>query len=352
VTGGLGGIGSSALRWLAARGAKHLLTVTRKRTGASDRLIADIAEHGAELRIVYADLADADLGDALEKAMGSSGPLRGVLHLAGTLSDGAMFDLERTEFFATLLPKLAVQRLVERLATPAQLDWLIGFGSAASVLGSPGQANYAAANSALAAQFAAMAAQGWPARCIHWGPWAESGMAARAEAEGKSLNTMGLSFFTHESGFANLDKLMRQTTGVDLVTPFDLKNLLQYYPEAPGFGMFSELLDEGSSQLRSIGNSAKLAPRPELATAYVPPQTEVEKAVVAIWKRSLVLEKIGMDDSFFELGGDSVFAGQILFDIGRHFGIKLGAAAAFEAFTPRVLAQMIDEELGNQRRAG
>jgi acyl transferase domain-containing protein/acyl carrier protein len=352
VTGGLGGIGLNALRWLAERGAKQLLTVTRKRTAASDSLITELAQQGAELRVVEGDLAEAELGDALEKAIGSFGPLRGVLHLAGTLSDGAMFDLNETDFVATLLPKLAVRPLVERLATPSQLDWLIGFGSAASVLGSPGQANYAAANSALAAQFAAMAKEGWPARCIHWGPWAEAGMAARAKAEGASLNTMGLTFFSHESGFANLTNLLRQTTGEDLVTPFDLKNLLQYYPEAPGFGIFAELLDEGSTQLRSLGNSERLAPRPELSTPYVPPQTDVEKAVVAIWKRSLVLEKVGMDDSFFELGGDSVFAGQILFDIGRHFGITLGAAAAFEAFTPRALSQMIDAELRNQRIAG
>jgi acyl transferase domain-containing protein/acyl carrier protein len=352
VTGGLGGIGLNALRWLAERGAKHLLTLTRSRNASADRLIVELAGQGVKLEVVEGDLADAELGTALEKVIGSSGPLRGVLHLAGTLSDGAMLDLQQADFLATLMPKVAVRKLVERLATPARLDWLIGFGSAASVLGSPGQANYAAANSALAAQLAAMAQEGWSARCIHWGPWAEAGMAARAESEGRSLNTMGLSFFSHETGFANLDKLIRQTTGEDLVTPFDLKNLLQYYPEAPGFGMFSEILDDDSTQLRSVGNSERLAPRPDLSTPYVAPQTDIEKAVVAIWKRALVVEKVGLDDSFFELGGDSVFAGQILVDIGRHFGMTLGAHAAFEAFTPRVLVQMINDELSNQRRAG
>jgi hypothetical protein len=46
--------------------------------------------------------------------------------------------------------------------------------------------------------------------------------------------------------------------------------------------------------------------RPELEVAYVVPQTEVEKTIASVWQKALNLEKIGIHDNFFEIGGHSL----------------------------------------------
>ena len=77
---------------------------------------------------------------------------------------------------------------------------------------------------------------------------------------------------------------------------------------------------------REVENLAPLAgthPRPDLATPYVEPATEEEKAVAAIWQEVLGLEQVGVNDDFFALGGHSLAAVQIGAKIQTNFGREL-----------------------------
>jgi myxalamid-type polyketide synthase MxaB len=85
------------------------------------------------------------------------------------------------------------------------------FSSVASVLGSPGQANYAAGNAYLDALAHSRGAQGLPAIAINWGPWAGSGMATEA-GRGDSVKSRGMGLIDPEHGLNLLERIVQTDT--------------------------------------------------------------------------------------------------------------------------------------------
>ncbi len=90
------------------------------------------------------------------------------------------------------------------------LDFFVLFSSVASVLGSPGQANYAAANAYLDALAHKRRREGLPATAINWGPWAGSGMAAEAGRD-ESVKSRGMNHIEPQDGLDLLGKLMKSS---------------------------------------------------------------------------------------------------------------------------------------------
>ncbi|WP_027133348.1 SDR family NAD(P)-dependent oxidoreductase [Geminicoccus roseus] len=169
VTGGTGALGQALLAWLAAQGARHLLVLARR----PQRL----AVPDAEVSVVAVDLADEQAVAAT--LAGLAHPLKGVFHLAGALDDGVLAAQDADRLARTLAPKLGGAESLDRATRGHALDHFVLFGSLAGLTGSPGQANYAAANAALAGLARRRRAQGLPALLVDWAAWAGSGMAAR-----------------------------------------------------------------------------------------------------------------------------------------------------------------------------
>ena len=90
---------------------------------------------------------------------------------------------------------------------------------------------------------------------------------------------------------------------------------------------------------------ARLYARPKLRQNYVAPRNELERRLAALWQRTLHIDSVGVHDSFFELGGDSVLAAQILSLAQKTFGIRLNPQDAFKAFTIERLAEMLKAEI-------
>jgi acyl transferase domain-containing protein/acyl carrier protein len=91
--------------------------------------------------------------------------------------------------------------------------------------------------------------------------------------------------------------------------------------------------------------SAAPATTRTLITPYVEPASEVERALAALWSETLGVERIGAEDDFFDLGGNSLFAVQLVSQITRRFSVDLSAAALFDARVIRVLAAAIEQAL-------
>src|SRR5271154_1433946 len=79
--------------------------------------------------------------------------------------------------------------------------------------------------------------------------------------------------------------------------------------------------------------------RPELPNAYIPFQTPLQEVLLSVWTHILGMEKIGIEDDFFELGGDSVLATQIVSRLREMFRMDLPLIVLFDAPTIEKLAQ-------------
>jgi acyl transferase domain-containing protein/short-subunit dehydrogenase/acyl carrier protein len=340
ITGGTGALGRQTASRLAERGAGLIALVARGAAAAgpaSPRMIT-----------IAADVTDrAALSAALDQVRGHGLPLRGVVHAAGCLDDGALLDLTGESLRRVLAAKADGARHLDELTAADPLDWFVMFSSAAGVLGSPGQAGYGAANAFLDALAHHRRGRGRPALSVDWGPWAQAGMAAdaaaRAETASQRVLRTGTSALDPAEALTCLEQLIADGGSQAVVLPFDLGNLLQFYPVPAGAAFFAELLATEAGTLKSVG--VQSSARPNLMTAYVAPRSGVERRIAAIWQKSLGLEAIGVQDSFFELGGDSVFGNQILVEINRVLGVAIDPRSAFDDFTVARLAELAEADM-------
>jgi acyl transferase domain-containing protein/acyl-CoA synthetase (AMP-forming)/AMP-acid ligase II/acyl carrier protein len=181
VAGGLGGLGLQIAGWLVANGARSLVLTGRRGPNAeAESVLAELRADGANVVVAKADVADyGQLAAVIADIDHTLPPLRGVIHAAGVLDDGIALQQTRDRLWKVLSPKLLGGWHLHALTAGRKLDFFALYSSAAAVLGSRGQSNYAAANAALDGLAAFRRARGLPAVSINWGPWTGIGMAAR-----------------------------------------------------------------------------------------------------------------------------------------------------------------------------
>ncbi|MGX6750670.1 SDR family NAD(P)-dependent oxidoreductase [Streptomyces xantholiticus] len=209
ITGGTGGLGAMFARHLAAaRGVRHLLLLSRRgleADGAAE-LVGELEGLGCEARVVACDVSDRD---QLAAVLGSlEHPLTAVVHTAGVLDDGVVESLSPAHVDRVMRPKVDAAWHLHELTADADLSAFVLFSSMAALMGSPGQANYAAANAALDALAISRRAAGLPATSLAWGVWSDAtGMAAQlGEAELARLERMGMGALTAETGLGLFDQ--------------------------------------------------------------------------------------------------------------------------------------------------
>ena len=216
ITGGLGALGQQIAQWMVNHGARHLLLVSRRQPDADVRMsLHPLQAAGAQVEVVTADIAQSAAIDSLQTRLEEVGlPLRGVIHAAGILQDGVLLEQTPTQFDQVMAPKVAGAWNLHGWTQAHPLDFLVFFSSAATLLGSPGQGNYAAANAFMDALAHWRHHQGLPALSINWGPWGDIGMAAGHDAKGGSaLSAHGLNPLPPERGLNLLGTLLLNQSG-------------------------------------------------------------------------------------------------------------------------------------------
>ncbi len=210
ITGGLGALGLRVAAWLAEHGAGAVALLSRRGPSAEVSASLDaIRKHGARVFVLSGDVTDAEsLEGALAQLPPSAPPLRGVVHAAGVLADGVLAEMTLEQMDRAMAPKVQGAWNLHAATLGAPLDFFVMFSSVASVLGSPGQANYAAGNAFLDALAHARRAQGLAATAINWGPWADAGMAAEV-GRGDAVKSRGMGLIPPEAGLDLFGKLLR-----------------------------------------------------------------------------------------------------------------------------------------------
>ena len=145
----------------------------------ADELQQRLTGLGAHVAITACDTSNpAELAAALD-TIAASHPLTAVIHAAGVLDDAVVTDLTPEQLDTVLAAKADAAWHLHRLTADRDLAAFVLFSSAAGILGSPGQANYAAANAFLDALARHRHHTQLPATSVAWGYWqTPSGMTA------------------------------------------------------------------------------------------------------------------------------------------------------------------------------
>jgi NADPH:quinone reductase-like Zn-dependent oxidoreductase/acyl carrier protein len=206
LTGGCGGLGLIFAESLVERGARNLVLMGRSvPSAAATARIEKMRLHGAQVTVFQGDVADRTTIETALAAIPNDRPLRGILHLAGVLDDRSLLLHDRDSLLTVMRPKWLGAWNLHVATEHLPLDIFTLFSSAAVSLGSPGQANYAAANATLDALAIWRRSRGLPGLSVQWGPWAGAGMAEHLTVH---LEGCGLGRIEPAEGMSALDRLL------------------------------------------------------------------------------------------------------------------------------------------------
>jgi acyl carrier protein len=103
-------------------------------------------------------------------------------------------------------------------------------------------------------------------------------------------------------------------------------------------------------QKQGDGAGAARHERPPLPTPYVAPETEMEHRIAAVWQQVLGFEPVGVEDNFFDLGGDSLVAIQVASRLKQALDMDFPVAKLYQGVTVRSLARLLSEGEDEERR--
>ncbi len=356
VTGGLGALGLQAARLLVERGARHLVLAGRSAPGeAAAAAIADLERRGARVVVHRADVGDERDCAGLLRRIRKSGPaLRGVIHAAGVVDD-AMADRQDVDRFLRVFRPKAVGALnLHRLLAAEPLDFFVMYSSIAALIGSAGQANYAAANAFLDALARARRSAGLPATSVNWGSWAEGGMAASlGEKEKRRMEERGLRPLSSEEGREALGTILDER-GTQAVAAGWIRGRLG--AADPGL----HLLLSGTAPARHPGGGE--APAGEsggLQETLRDAPASRRRTLLVRNLRDLVARVFGLDTSevdvgrpLREIGLDSLLAVELRNAVARAASKTLPATLLFDYPTVDALADHLLDSVFGMRADG
>ena len=199
---------------MVAAGARRIVLTGRSAPNpAAEKVILELRDLGADIVVARADVGERQqVADLLKEHTSPSMPLRGVIHAAGVLDDGALLLQDWSRFERVLKPKIDGAWNLHELTLQMPLDFFVLFSSGAGLLGNPGQSSYSAGNVFLDTLAVARQAAGLPALSINWGAWAEVGMAAAMnERHIKGWDSRGWSTIEPAEGLTILQMLMAKS---------------------------------------------------------------------------------------------------------------------------------------------
>jgi acyl transferase domain-containing protein len=352
ITGGLGSLGLAVASWLVENGCRHLVLAGRREPdSATAATIQHLRDAGAEVVVSRTDVArKADVAGMLARIDATMPPLCGVFHAAVVLEDATIARLTPASLETVFAPKISGAWNLHMLTADRALDAFVLFSSAASVVGSPGQAAYTAANAYLDALAHFRHSRGQPALSINWGPWSEIGLAASGN-RGARMAAIGIMSIPPKQGLDALGRLLGAGAAQVAVMPFNVRRWREMVPAAAEMPLFSELVDrrESDGQASSKFRAELLPAAPGDRRSML--EEHLREQVAQVLRTSP--SRISAATPFNSMGLDSLMGLELRNRLELSLGVGLPVTLVWShptiaALTPHLAAKMgvsLEEEL-------
>jgi amino acid adenylation domain-containing protein len=332
VTGGLGGLGLSLSQWLVDQGARHLMLVGRRGPN-NDAAIAiqSMEQAGARVQCVQADVSRESEVQKLFSQIHETFPsVGGIVHAAMVLDDHTLLEQSDDSFRKVYAPKVLGAWHLHKYSAASDLDFFIMYSSAAGLMGSPGQANYCAANAYLDALCRERVRRGLPGMSIQWGVFSEVGGAAAEINRGQRLSQRGAASFSPAEGLEALRRLLKHPRSEVGIVRFDVRQWVQFYSNTTRVPFFAEVLKLDARRGKSEARANEILVRLQLASPEERLsllENHLTEQVGAI----LRIESTRMDRNapFQSFGLDSLTALELRNRIEATLGVRPSATVVF-----------------------
>nr|WP_272920764.1 type I polyketide synthase [Streptomyces sp. SID4913] len=364
LTGAGGFLGGLVARHLVTTyGVRHLLLASRRGADApgAEELSTQLRELGAEAVFAACDIADRDALAGLLGRVAQDHPLTSVVHTAGVLDDGVLTGLTAERFDTVLRPKADAMWNLHELTRGTALDSFVVFSSVAALLGTAGQANYAAANAFLDAFAHQRRAAGLPALSLAWGLWGGDGAGMAEElgaADRARLARTGLAPMSAEQGLALLDAALAARSQPALA-PVRLDSAALRARAGAGTlpAPLRGLVRTPARRSAAAADGSTGAAAPALADRLAALGADERAEAVLTLVRGEIAGVLGHADerrvdpvrSLQELGFDSLTSVELRDRLTTATGLRLSATLVFdhptaEALTAELLGRLVPED--------
>lgn len=360
ITGGTGGIGLALAGYIAKIPDVKLILTGRSAFPEKDKWQQWINEHvsddkvsriiqkvrtleqmGAEVMIAAAEVSDLYCMQGVVAQVESRfGQIDGVIHTAGVVGDGVI-QLKKKEMVEKVFrPKVKGTLVLDAVFKEKNLDFMVICSSISSALREFGQVDYVAANLFLDsyARFAALRNKNTFTLSINWDTWIDTGLLLNVI--GKMQKGMAEFFkegLTAAEGVECFGILLQANEPQIAVSTKDLKKEIELISK-----------EFNANRVKNLLNSGRKYQRPELSSEYAAPSNKIEHEIASIWEDLFKIDKVGVYDNFYELGGDSLIAFSLVSELQKHFVISVTDVYDFP--TVSALAEKLKYQGGNLRK--
>jgi acyl transferase domain-containing protein/acyl carrier protein len=355
ITGGLGRIGLVLAEHLAMAVRAKLILIGRSalprrdewhqwlathaeedRVSRGIRKVQALEQLGAEVLIVSADVASEEqMQAAITQASERFGTIHGVIHSAGIVGEQARRTIPETnhiEYERQFRSKVYGSYILEKVLQGRDLDFCMLQSSLSSILGGLAYSAYAGVNLFMDA-FARISNQANRIRWIsvNWDAWQSGGEREFSASMGAALAQLAI---TPEEGMEAFQRvLLLDRLPQVVVSTGDLQTRIDQW---------IKLIPLENTKYPTKVGSFSDHPKATLRNAYAAPKNALEQVIADAWQEVLGIDQVGIHDNFFQLGGHSLMALQVLSRLRRAFQAELSVRLLFERPTVAGLAEAIE----------
>lgn len=290
----------------------------------------NLRSSGALISWYQIDISDyAAVESLLEKIKTQYGKIGGLIHTAGVPGGGVVQlktkEIAQKVFFPKIHGTLNLAKALQKLPS---LEFVVFMSSIASISGELGQIDYCAANAFLDA--CAETKYMFNANLIlsiNWNTWSDAGMSVNTDRPEE------LNIFARGNNLTSKDANKLFTQALSL----SYNNLI-----VSNYNIGDYINKISSLQKKSYNENITVSRKDlNINSDYIHPKTKIEEKLVYLWQNQLHIDYLGVNDSFFSLGGNSLNALSLIEKINNLFNSTLSLKDLYDNDTIIALSKLI-----------